>query len=178
MVLSMHGRTSAQYGRVGCQDDRQFGSWCDFYRAVYDVILFEAQKVSLLPKKVYKRIARIHDRLDRILAHTDEPRLTHGDLWSTNVLAGVDGDGRWQVRALIDPNCKFAHAESELAYLELFETVTPAFMKAYQSDRKLDPDYHRVRKPIYQLYPLIDHLQMFGAEYADAVKQSVERIEV
>src|SRR5262249_59360641 len=58
------------------------------------------------------------------------PILTHWDLWSTNILAAPDGDGSWRIAALLDPNCKFGHAEAELAYLELFHTVTPAFMRS------------------------------------------------
>ena len=40
-------------------------------------------------------------------------------------------------------NCKYAHTEAEIAYMELFHTITPAFLRAYQQGRRLHPDYHR-----------------------------------
>ena len=133
-------------------------------------------KLKLLPPKCRKQVDKIHDRLERLVAHGDRPRLVHWDLWSTNVLARPDEHGRWWVASLLDPNCKFAHAEAELAYLELFRTVTPAFLRAYQQTRRLSDEYHRIRKPIYQLYPLIDHVNHFGQEYLKPLLAAVERL--
>ena len=78
---------------------------------------------------------------------------------------------------MLDPACKFAHTEAEIAYLELFHTVTPAFMKAYQANHRLSQDYQKFRKPIYQMYPLINHLRLFGAEYARPLAAAVQRTE-
>ena len=85
----------------------------------------------------------------------------------------VQSPGRWRVAGLLDPNCKFAHAEAEIAYLELFHTCTPTFMKAYQSHHKLSGDYHKFRKPIYQLYPMINHLNLFGESYLKPLTAAV-----
>ena len=70
---------------------------------------------------------------------------------------------------------RYAHAEAEIAYMELFHTITPAFTKQYQQHHKLSNDYHKFRKPIYQLYPLINHLRLFGAEYAKPLAAAVEK---
>ena len=95
------------------------------------------EKSNLLPVKCRKTVAKVHARLDRLIGHDDPPRLVHWDVWSTNLLTYCDEAGNWRVCALLDPNCKYAHAEAELAYLELFHTVTPAFLKAYQQGRRL-----------------------------------------
>ena len=66
--------------------------------------------------------------------------------------------------------------EAEIAYLELFHTATPAFLKAYQQAHKLSPEYHRVRKPIYQLYSLLNHVRLFGHEYDKALLAQVDKV--
>ena len=79
-------------------------------------------------------------------------------------------------RALLDPHCKYAHAEAEIAYLELFQTITPAFLRAYQRQHKLPAEYHRIRKPVYQLFSLINHLHLFGQEYLKSVMGAVDKV--
>src|SRR5205807_6413845 len=101
-------------------------------------------------------------------------RLVHGDLWSANVLARQDHFGKWWVSGILDPMCKYAHTEGEIAYLELFHTVTPAFLRAYQSAHRLASEYHEVRKHVYQMYELINHVQLFGAEYLKPLQGTME----
>jgi fructosamine-3-kinase len=174
VVCAMHGHTNAKYMRV-MEGGDSYDSWPAFYRSVYDPIWHEAEKSPLMPKSCRKQIGKVHERLERFLVHGDVPRLVHWDIWGTNVMVRKNGDGKWHVAALLDPNCKYAHAEAEIAYLELFHTITPAFTKQYQQHHKLSGDYHKFRKPIYQLYPLINHLRLFGAEYAKPLAAAVER---
>ena len=174
IVASMHANTNGRYMRV-MEGGDSFDTWPAFYRSVYDQIWHEAEKDRLLPKSSKKQIGKIHERLDRFIAHADQPRLVHWDIWNTNVLCARNGDGRWHVKALIDPNCKFAHAEAEIAYMDLFHTITPAFTRAYQQHHRLAPEYHQFRKPIYQLYPMINHLNLFGEIYLKPLAAAVER---
>lgn len=176
LVLQMHEHRGGQYQRVVADDSKTFDDWPACFREVYDPIWRDVEKSNLLPVKSRKLMNRVHDRLDRLVAHDDCPRLTHWDLWATNILANADADGAWRITALLDPNCKFGHAEAELAYLELFHTVTPTFMKVYQSHRRLTDDYHRVRKPVYQLYSLLNHVHLFGQEYLKAFLMTLERV--
>jgi fructosamine-3-kinase len=174
LVGSMHDHTNSRYMRVMEAGDT-YENWAAFYRSVYDPIWQEAQVDPHLPRHCRKPISRLHDRLEKLLAHPDQPRLVHWDLWNTNILVDRNGDGRWHIKALLDPNCKFAHAEAEIAYMELFHTITPAFTRAYQSRHKLPQEYHRFRKPIYQLYPMINHLALFGEPYAKPLAAAVEK---
>jgi fructosamine-3-kinase len=176
IVAAMHDHTNAKYMRV-MADGATFDTWPAFYRSVYDAIWHEAEKDKHLPKGMKRHISRIHERLERFLAHGDQPRLVHWDIWNTNVMAAPpsNGDGRWHIKALLDPNCKFAHAEAEIAYMDLFHTCTPAFLKTYQQHHKLDSDYHKFRKPIYQLYPMINHLNLFGESYLKPLTAAVEK---
>jgi fructosamine-3-kinase len=175
LVLAMHGHTSTSYCRCTGPEPKLFGTWPAFYREVYDPIWHDVEKDAHLPKPTRKLIAKVHEKLDRLLAHNDVPRLVHWDIWATNLLAAPDASGNWRITAVLDPNCKFAHAEAEIAYIDLFHTCTPAFLKAYQQARKLDEAYHRVRKPIYQLYPMINHVHLFGHHYLTPLTQAAER---
>jgi len=178
IVAGMHDHTNGKYMRV-MADGQTFDTWPAFYRSVYDAIWHEAEKDKHLSKATKKHIGKIHERLDRFLAHGDKPRLVHWDIWNTNVMAcprkDGGGGGGWEIKALLDPNCKFAHAEAEIAYMDLFHTSTAAFIKQYQHRHKLDADYHKFRKPIYQLYPMINHLNLFGEHYLKPLHAAVEK---
>jgi len=176
LVLLMHDRRSPHYMRLTASEPKRYDKWHECYRDIFDPIWQEIDKSGALPVKLRKQMGKVHDRLDRLLAHDDAPRLVHWDIWATNVLIHRDSDGRWRVAALLDPNCKYAHAEAEIAYLELFHTITPAFLKVYQQQFKLPPEYHHVRKPVYQLYRLLNHLRLFGQEYLKPVLAMIERV--
>ncbi len=179
IVWRAHARTADAYGRV-LEDPARctpHERWPAFYRETYDAIWQQVEKGNALPVKCRKTIGKVHERLDRLLAHTDRPRLVHWDLWSANVLVRRDpATDRMRVAAIIDPNCKYAHAEAELAYLELFQTVTPAFKLAYQQHHQVNGDYHNLRRPIYQLYELLNHVLLFGQEYVPRTVAMVERL--
>lgn len=175
LVAAMHRCTSDHYGRVMPAEHAGQESWPAFYRRVYDAIWQACERNGHLPGKMRKLIGRVHDRLESLIAHDDCPRLTHWDLWSANILTREVG-GRWQVAALLDPNCKYAHHEAELAYIDLFHTGTPAFFRAYQKAFRLPDGYHRVRKCVYQMYELVNHVHLFGQEYVKPLGQMLERL--
>jgi fructosamine-3-kinase len=177
LMLRLHARTAPQFMRVtGTDGAKRYDAWPAFYRDVFDPVWREVEKSNLLPVKCRKTVAKVHDRLDRLLAHGDPPRLLHWDVWSTNLLTRCGDGGAWRVCALLDPHCKYGHAEAELAYMELFHTCTRAFLDAYQHDRRLPPEYHRVRKPVYQLYSLLNHVRLFGSGYAKALCAQAEKV--
>jgi fructosamine-3-kinase len=186
-VVAIHCRTGARYGRIetvaknggnlaAAGGTNGHATWPQFFRSLYDTIWHECEKHAALPAKSRRTIGKIHARLDDLIAHGDRPRLTHGDLWWSNVLADRDTGGRWRITGILDPNCKYAHAESELAYLELFQTTTPAFIKTYQQTFKLGEEYHRVRKAVYQLYELINHVNLFGERYLKPMQATLDKV--
>lgn len=176
LVLKLHEKTSPHYMRVSSADAKTYKSWPECYRDIFDPIWHEVEKSGALPVKARKQVGRVHERLDSLLSHGDCPRLVHWDIWSTNLMARKHPDGPWRIAAFLDPNCKYGHVEAELAYMELFHTVTPAFLKAYQRHRKLPPEYHQVRKPVYQLYSLLNHVRLFGNDYLKLALPMIERV--
>jgi fructosamine-3-kinase len=173
IVLAMHAHTSGTFGKF---EGDAFSTWPDFYRSLVDPVLGEADKLRALPGKVQKTIHKVHDKLESLVAHSDVPRLLHGDLWSANILCRQDAQGRWAVAAIIDPELRFGHFEAELAYLDLFRTIGQPFKKVYGTSMSLGDDYHRVRKPVYQLYGLINQLQLQGPHYAQPVIEAAEKL--
>ncbi|MGA3066938.1 MAG: fructosamine kinase family protein [Tepidisphaeraceae bacterium] len=177
LLLALHEHTAEGYGRVEIDPPAPtFADWPTFFRRVFDPICDDTLKSNLIPGKCRRQIGKVLERLDLLVRHDDVPRLVHWDVWSTNILARPDESGNWRVAALLDPNCKYAHAEAELAYLSLFQTATPAFLKAYQQKRKLGEDYHRVRKPVYQVFFLLNHVNLFGSGYVQPLEAAVQRL--
>jgi fructosamine-3-kinase len=171
----LHGVVGEQYGRMAA-GYQPVETWPTLYRELYSPIVKSVEKSPLLGVKTRRRLEKIHDKLPRLIDHGDKPRLTHGDLWAGNVMCHENGDGHWHVAALLDPNLTLAHHESELAYMELFHTANHTFMHSYQDQHKLSADYHRVRKPVYQLYELMNHVQLFGAEYVKPLCETLDRV--
>lgn len=91
--------------------------------------------------------------------HVPRPSLIHGDLWSGNW--GMLEDG---TPVIYDPAVSCSDAEAELAMMELFGAPPQGFWPAYQAAAGLRPGY-AARRPLYQLYHLLNHALLFGGGY-------------
>ena len=136
---------------------------------------FFAQR-RLLPQAIR---ARNEDRLDlRGLSQVEAlcarlpdlvppqpPVLLHGDLWTGNLHCDAHGGP-----ALVDAGAvHYGWAEAELAMLTLFGSPPPALFDAYAEHAPLDRRW-RERAPLYDLYHLLNHLNLFGGGYVDGVR--------
>lgn len=128
-----------------------------------------AAATGRLPTPRRHGFERLFDRLDELLATHEPPALIHGDLWAGNVVAAAGG-----VPALIDPAVSYSQREAELAYTELFGGFGPTFYAAYQSAWPLEPGYAE-RRDLYNLYHLMNHLNLFGESYGQQVDQILRR---
>ena len=117
----------------------------------------------------FRRIMRLMDHLEEFLAEPEYPSLLHGDLWAGNVITGNDGKA-W----LIDPAVYVGHAEADIAMTELFGGYPEAFYAAYRETGTLPPEY-KERRDLYNLYHLLNHLNLFGGGYLSSVKRIVGR---
>jgi len=146
-------------------------SWTDFYRERRLLPQIQlAARQHRLPSARAKRLNRLLDRLEKWLDIPDiRPALLHGDLWGGNWIAGK-GNLLW----LIDPAVYYGHREVDLAMSELFGGFPPAFYAAYQEVYPPEPGYEE-RKPLYQLYYLLVHLNLFGESYGSDVDRICER---
>ncbi len=172
----LHNTTARYYQRDGDAETPRFRSWPRFFHHIYDSIWRDVRTAKILPLEAKRQMGRLHEQLDELLEHHDRPRLIHGDFWSANILVRQHNHGHWHVAALLDPNLKFAHAESELAYLELFHTITPEFLKRYHKTHDSDDSYFKYRKDLYHVYDLLDHVHLFGNEYVKPFVATLDKL--
>jgi fructosamine-3-kinase len=102
--------------------------------------------------------------LDRWIGEADcQPSLLHGDLWGGNWLVSAAGEP-----VLIDPAVYYGDREADLAMTRLFGGFPPAFYGAYEEVFPLASG-HAEREPLYRLYYLLCHLNLFGESYGGSV---------
>lgn len=152
------------------QKNTQEEDGCKFFaehRLIYQVRL--ARKDGKLGRGDARGVERLADQLrDRI---PDQPAsLLHGDLWSGNAITDDQGDP-----ALIDPAVYYGWAEADLAMTALFGSFPETFYSAYQDVRPLEQGF-RDRYPVYNLYHLLNHLNLFGGHYRGQVRRTLERL--
>jgi protein-ribulosamine 3-kinase len=98
--------------------------------------------------------------------HKPQPSLLHGDLWSGN--AGFTANGP----VIFDPAVYYGDREADLAMTELFGGFPREFYRAYEEAFPLDAGYAR-RQPLYNLYHLLNHLNLFGGGYLAQVEETL-----
>jgi fructosamine-3-kinase len=146
------------------QKNGWWDQWPSFYREQRLGVQLEwGKKVGTIPLSRSKKLEKLMERLDQFLPADVSPSLIHGDLWRGNWKVGTGGKPY-----LIDPAVCYAHSEMEMAFTELFGGFSERFYRAYTEIHPISPDYPE-RKPLYQLYYLLVHLNVFGETYGPAV---------
>ena len=178
LVSSLHNITSEQYGFASDtvigglhQDNSKNESWLEFF-AQNRLYAMAVQGINSgrLPKTVMVRLEKLIERLKNWIDEPNQPSLIHGDMWSGNVLS--EG-GR--VTGFIDPAIYFADPEIELAFTTLFSTFGDYFFSRYNEHRNIKPGFFEERKDIYNLYPLLVHVQLFGGTYVGSVENTLRK---
>ncbi|HIA33337.1 MAG TPA: fructosamine kinase, partial [Candidatus Lambdaproteobacteria bacterium] len=146
-------------------------NWPTFYvenRLQFQAVL--AVKNGYTTPELQNLLELLYKKIPDLLSGTeDKPSLLHGDLWCGNYL--IDKNGRpW----LIDPAVYYGHREADLAMTSLFGGFSKTFYSAYESAFPLVPGYPE-REPLYQLYHLLNHLNLFGTGYYRQVISILKR---
>ncbi|WP_224998179.1 fructosamine kinase family protein [Cesiribacter sp. SM1] len=175
-LAQQHASTQDQYGLdhnnyIGRlpQNNEPLQNWTAFFiQRRLEPQLGLAYYNQQLDKAFLERFRKLYPRLEELLVE-EPPALLHGDLWSGNVMAGPEG-AAW----IIDPAVYYGHREAELAFTRLFGGFDPAFYSAYQEVKPLEKGWEE-RFDIYNLYPLLVHVNLFGAGYLSGVEQIIRR---
>ncbi len=178
LLADLHTITAPGYGLerdtlIGGlhQPNGQMATWIDFFRERRLLYMAgEGMRSGRLPQDVFARLSRFAEHLDRWLLEPERPALIHGDVWTTNVLATND-----RITGFIDPAIYYADPEIELAFTTLFGTFGSPFFERYQEIRPLRPGFFEERRDIYNLYPLLVHVRLFGGSYVNSVTQILGR---
>ena len=181
MLAQVHQAATAPLvpgGSYGFSEDNYIGNtrqknapcegWVDFFRERR--LGFQMQLAApYLGSEDMRRARYLLGRLGSLLAEPGRPSLLHGDLWGGNVMA--DEEGR---AMLIDPAVYVGHSEADIAMTELFGGFPPRFYAAYHEAVPREPGYDE-RREIYNLYHLLNHLNLFGASYLPPVRRILEK---
>lgn len=127
-----------------------------------------AMDAGQLPTALFRRLETLCGQLDQWLTEPDAPRLIHGDMWTGNVLAHGD-----RIAGFVDPAIYYADPEIELAFATLFGTFGEAFFKRYGEHRPMAPGFFEQRRDLYNLYPLLVHVRLFGGSYVASVARTL-----
>ncbi|MFW5843014.1 MAG: fructosamine kinase family protein [Spirochaetota bacterium] len=152
----------------------QKNGWCESWITFFGErrLLFQiglAEKRGLADSDMSRGVRKIVDRLESLLVEPEKRALLHGDLWSGNYMVGPGGDA-----VIIDPAAYFGHPEADLAMTELFGRFGSPFYEAYREAGGLDPGYQE-RRDLYNLYHMMNHLNLFGGGYAGSVRSIIRK---
>src|SRR3954469_11874902 len=146
-------------------------SWPDFYRVRrLGPQLRAAADVGLAPARMRRDFERLLGQLEALCGPPEPPARLHGDLWGGNMIADDRGEP-----CLVDPAVYGGHREIDLAMMKLFGGFGPRVFAAYKEAFPL-ADGYRERVPLYQLYPLMVHVNLFGAGYLPQVEAALARL--
>lgn len=147
-------------------------SWHDFFgerRLLFQVEL--ARKHGRADAAMEQGVRSLIKKLPDLVPDLDEggASILHGDLWGGNYMASTENEP-----VVIDPAVYYGHREADLAMSELFGGFSPEFYRAYQAEWPLVPGYEQ-RRDIYNLYHLLNHLNLFGGSYAGSCQAIIRR---
>ncbi len=175
-LAKMHRLSSAEFGweidnRIGStpQNNAKSKNWIEFWRTGRLAFQFDLAKRK--GHDFGKRAERLMGNLDAYFSdYSPIPSLLHGDLWRGN--AGFDLSGN---PVLYDPAVYYGDRETDLAMTELFGGFPKDFYSAYDEAFPLDPGYAR-RRPLYNLYHVLNHCNMFGGSYLRQAESMLEAL--
>jgi protein-ribulosamine 3-kinase len=163
MLAQLHRQAGPRFGwgrdnYIGLSPQRN--AWCDDWTEFF-------RERRIRPQAERAGVPIDLDVIDRLLEnHHPPPSLLHGDLWSGN--AGFTAQGP----VIFDPAVYYGDREADLAMTELFGGFPRELYRAYREAFPLAQGYER-RKHLYNLYHLLNHLNIFGGGYLAQVKATL-----
>jgi protein-ribulosamine 3-kinase len=153
------------------QSNSLITSWLDFFiECRLEPMIGKAYYEGLVGLDFLRKFQNIYKNLENFFPK-EKPSLLHGDLWSGNIMRGKQGNP-----VLIDPAVYYGHREMDLAFSKLFGGFDESFYQSYQTVFPLEPGFNE-RIPIYNLYPLLVHLLLFGKSYFSGIERTVNKFQ-
>jgi fructosamine-3-kinase len=177
-LAGMHRTFSAQFGWIRdntigstLQKNDRSSDWIHFWR--YNRL---GHQLQLAKTNGYQ--GKLQTQGERLMADLElfftgsriNASLLHGDLWSGNYSFNSAGQP-----VLFDPAVYYGDREADLAMTELFGGFPAQFYASYQDAYPLDAGY-RTRKTLYNLYHVLNHLNLFGGGYLRQAEQILDRL--
>lgn len=151
------------------QDNTRKDQWIDFFiENRLEVPLRLALQRGVISREYADGFRSMYSRFKDLFPR-EKPSLLHGDLWSGNVMTASNGDP-----CLIDPATYYGHREMEIAFTRLFGGFDQVFYDSYQEAYPMENGFDH-RQDVYNLYPLLVHLNLFGSSYLNSIDRIVRR---
>lgn len=178
LIAELHNITAPEFGfdfdtlyAPIDQPNPKTPDWISFFRdqrLLYMARL--AEERGRIDANMRMRVEALGGKLENLIEKPNQPSLVHGDLWQGNIIA--DGD---RIAGFIDPAIYFGHAEMDLAFATLFGTASDDFFAAYREVRPIAPGFFEDRRDLYNLWPLLGHVALFGGGYIGRVDGILRR---
>jgi len=174
-LATLHRHTAPQFGLdhanfIGSlpQQNRHHDNWPAFYihERLQPQLDLALQSGRLLASDA-RHLEILYQKLPDICP-AEPPALIHGDLWSGNFMVSADSRP-----VLIDPSVSYSHREMDLAMSRLFGGFDRPFYRRYEEAFPLAPGFEQ-RLPVYQLYYLMVHVNLFGGGYVGSVRSVLQ----
>lgn len=178
LLAALHGVTREEAGypydtliATLPQPNPRTSSWLQFFAEQRLIPMARAaEQDSCLGAGLRQGVETLAGRLERFLQEPEQCSLLHGDVWSGNVLSE-----RGKVTGFLDPAIYYGDPEVELAFIAMFHTFGERFFYVYDSLRGVRAGFWEERCPLYQLYPYLVHVRLFGAGYLAPVQRILAR---
>ncbi|MCR4346297.1 MAG: fructosamine kinase family protein [Sulfuricaulis sp.] len=174
-LAQMHRSTQKRFGwhldnTIGStpQINTPGADWVEFWRE--HRLGFQLELATQNGRNMMKKGERLMANMEKFFhSYHPAPSLLHGDLWGGNVSA----TGEQPV--IFDPAVYYGDREADLAMTELFGGFPARFYQSYQEAWPLDPGY-KIRKTLYNLYHVLNHLNLFGGGYASQAEHMIDSL--
>ncbi len=181
-LAAMHRITAEQFGwsldnTIGStpQSNKLSSDWVEFWRnqrLIPQLLLAEKNgfgaTLSAMTEKLLSRFECLFE------SYTPQPSMLHGDLWGGNV-AALANSTTGATPVIFDPAFYYGDRETDIAMTSLFGGFEQAFYTAYHQSWPLD-DGFKTRKHLYNLYHILNHLNLFGDAYLSQAINTIEHI--
>jgi fructosamine-3-kinase len=176
-LAALHRTTSKRFGwhrdnTIGLtpQPNDWTDNWVTFFRRHRLGFQLELAARNGFAGALQHQGARLMECLPRLFeSYVPAPSLLHGDLWGGN-WGCCSGEP-----VIFDPAVYYGDRESDLAMTRLFGGFGAAFYEAYEASAPLAPG-HRARCDLYQLYHVLNHLNLFGGSYLGRAQELMRRL--
>lgn len=151
------------------QSNPRTNDWIAFWRT--SRLNFQLNLLKERSKRLTALGEQLSERLeDFFQGYSPLPSLLHGDLWAGNAASLAD-----HAPVIFDPACYFGDRETDLAMTELFGGFGKDFYAAYNAVWQLNSGY-RIRRDLYNLYHVLNHVTLFGGSYVKQADMMMQRL--
>ncbi|HLR54275.1 MAG TPA: fructosamine kinase family protein [Pseudogracilibacillus sp.] len=167
---NMHGFHTDSYIGLLKQPNELNASWLEYYRNKRLTPQLEMGIHSgFITGERREKLEVLISSLEKWIPSDVTPSYLHGDFYVGNWIVGPGGEPY-----VVDPSFLFGDRHLELAFSELFGGFSDTFYEAYQEAYPLEMEYETL-KPLYQLYYLLAHLNLFGETYGPPIDRILQR---